>query len=170
MIAIKTAKKEQIPHIIKLAEELWPETFASILTAKQITYMMEMMYSPDSLEKQMNDGHQYAIVSENNENIGYVSYEINHNNTNKTKIHKLYILPDRQRKGIGKIVIDYVAHEAKKSKNNALFLNVNKYNESAIGFYQKHRFILVKKEVIDIGNGFIMDDFVFELKLNEAEH
>ena len=57
-----------------------------------------------------------------------------------------------------------------ESKNNALFLNVNKHNQSAIGFYEKHGFFLVKKEVIDIGNGFIMDDFVFELELNETEN
>ncbi|HUI32453.1 MAG: GNAT family N-acetyltransferase [Dysgonamonadaceae bacterium] len=170
MIEIRRAGEKQIPKIIKLADELWPATFTSILSAKQIAYMMEMMYSRESLEKQMNDGHQYAIVMENDVDVGYVSYEINHDNSDKTKIHKLYILPEHQRKGIGKIVVDYVAQEARRSQNSALFLNVNKHNESAIGFYEKHGFFLVKKEVIDIGNGFIMDDFVFELELNETEN
>ena len=169
MIEIKTAEKEQISIIRKLAKELWPDTFAPILTAKQIAYMMEMMYSRESLEKQLEEGHQYAIVSDDNEEIGYVSYEINHTHSDKTKIHKLYLLPDRQRKGVGKKVIDYVAQEAKKSKNKALFLNVNKHNRGAISFYRKNNFMLVKEEVIDIGNGFVKDDFVFELKLNQEE-
>lgn len=169
MIAIKAAQKEQIPLIRKLAEELWPNAFASILTAKQISYMMEMMYSEESLETQMNEGHQYAIVSENKKDIGYVSYEINHNNSDKTKIHKLYLLSNKQRRGIGKIVLDYVVSEAKKSKNKALFLNVNKQNQRAINFYRKHHFILIKEEVISIGEGFVMDDFVFELDLNQDE-
>ena len=65
-------------------------------------------------------------------------------------------------------MIDYVTQRAIEAKNNALFLNVNKYNHGAIDFYKKHHFILIKEEEIDIGNGFIMDDFVFELALNKA--
>ena len=169
MIEIKIADKKHIPIIKELAEVLWPATFSPILSDKQIEYMMKMMYSHDSLKKQMDSGHQYVIAIENGVNIGYVSFEVNHNNTKKTKIHKLYILPQHQRKGAGKIIIEHVAKEAVKSKNNSLFLNVNKHNQSAIDFYKKHHFFLIKKEVIDIGNGFIMDDFVFELKLNNTE-
>ena len=170
MIEIKIADKKHIPIIRELAEILWPATFAPILSDKQIEYMMEMMYSQESLEKQMDAGHQYIIAVEDGVSIGYVSFEVNHNNTKKTKIHKLYILPQYQRKGAGKNIIEYVAKEAIKSENNVLFLNVNKHNQSAIHFYQKHDFFLLKKEVIDIGNGFIMDDFVFELKLNESKY
>jgi hypothetical protein len=39
----------------------------------------------------------------------------------------------------------------------------------AINFYRKYHFVLVKEETIDIGDGFIMDDYVFELTLNQAE-
>jgi ribosomal protein S18 acetylase RimI-like enzyme len=45
-----------------------------------------------------------------------------------------------------------------------LFLNVNKYN-SAIQFYHKIGFEIAKEEVIDIGNGFVMDDYVMEKQL-----
>ena len=170
MIEIKIADKKHIPIIRELAEVLWPATFAPILSDKQIEYMMGMMYSHDSLEKQMDSGNQYSIAVENGVNIGYVAFELNHNKKNKTKIHKLYILPQHQRKGAGKIIIEYVAKEAIKSNNNAVFLNVNKHNQSAIDFYQKHNFFLLKKEVIDIGNGFIMDDFVFELEMKELKY
>ena len=167
MISIVTATKQHIPIIRELANHLWPVAFASILSAQQIDYMMDMMYSPASLEQQMDDGHQYAIASENNVNVGYMSYETSHNKSDKTKIHKLYISPHYQRRGIGKAMIDHVAQQALETNNNALFLNVNKYNTQAINFYRKHHFFLSKKEEIDIGNGFIMDDFVFELSLNE---
>ena len=168
MIEIVSAQKQHIPVIKRLADYLWPKAFASILSAEQIGYMMEMMYSHDSLEKQMEQGHQYAIVREDDVDIGYVSYEISHNKSDRTKIHKLYISPEYQRHGIGKLMVDYVAQKGIEAENNALFLNVNKYNNGAIDFYKKHRFILIKEEQIDIGNGFIMDDFVFELALNKA--
>lgn len=169
MIEITKATKQQIPIIRELANELWPTAFSSILTTQQIEYMMEMMYSDSSLEKQMDDGHQYAIASQYNQKIGYVSYEVNYHQSNKTKIHKIYISPQNQRQGIGKAIVDYVAEQALNANNSALFLNVNKYNTQAISFYRKHHFGLTKEEVIDIGDGFIMDDFVFELTLNPSE-
>ena len=169
MIEITKAHKQHIPPIRELADQLWPVAFASILSAQQIDYMMEMIYSPASLSKQMDEGHQYAITSQNKVNIGYVSYEISHHQSDKTKIHKLYISPQHQRHGVGKAMIDYVAQQAIEANNNSLFLNVNKYNMQAINFYRKHHFVLVKEEAIDIGDGFIMDDYVFELALNQAE-
>ena len=167
MIAIRAAQKDDISTIRALAQRFWPVAFASILSEKQIEYMMEMMYSPNLLKEQMSQGHQFAIASRKNENLGYLSYELNCNNLNKTKIHKLYISPNHQRLGVGGAMVNYVALQALKAKNNALFLNVNKQNEKAINFYKKHHFQLVKEEEIDIGDGFIMDDYVFELTLNQ---
>ena len=172
MIEITKAHKQHIPTIRELADQLWPVAFTSILSEQQIDYMMEMMYSPASLAQQMDAGHQYAIVSlakPNIQNIRYVSYEIDYHQSDKTKIHKLYISPHHQRHGVGKAMIDYVAKQALEANNNSLFLNVNKYNSQAINFYRKHHFVLVKEEAIDIGDGFIMDDYVFELSLNQAE-
>lgn len=169
MIEITKAHKQHIPAIKQLAEQMWPVAFASILSAQQIDYMMEMMYSAASLAKQMDEGHQYAIAKFDKQNIGYVSYEIDHSKSNKTKIHKLYISPQHQRHGVGKAIIDYVTKQALEQKNYSLFLNVNKYNSQAISFYRKHYFVLVKEEAIDIGDGFIMDDYVFELLFNQDE-
>ena len=169
MIEITTADKQHIPAIIKLSKHLWPIAFAHILSKQQIDYMMEMMYSCASLEKQMDEGHQYAIARIDNADVGYVSHEINCNQTNKTKIHKLYISPAHQRQGVGQALLEYVVKHALQSNNRALFLNVNKHNTKAINFYKKHHFFLTKKEEIDIGNGFIMDDYVFELTLDPTK-
>ena len=165
MIEIIKVNKEHIPTIRSLAQEFWPVAFASILTAQQIEYMMEMMYSHSSLEGQMNKGHQFAIASKNNKKVGYMSYETDCEGMGITKIHKLYISPHYQRMGVGKAMVDFVTEQALQANNSALFLNVNKHNNKAIGFYNKHHFQLIKEEEIDIGEGFIMDDYVFELIL-----
>lgn len=165
MIEIIKVNKQHITTIRSLAQEFWPIAFASILSEQQIKYMMEMMYSPASLEKQMDKGHRFAIVTKNGAQVGYMSYEIDCENSNKTKIHKLYISPKSQRMGVGKAMVYFVTQQALKANNKAIYLNVNKYNKKAIGFYNKHHFQLVKEEEIDIGDGFIMDDYVFELTL-----
>ena len=165
MVKITRANKQHIPLIRELSEEIWAPTFAPILTKQQIAYMMEMMYSPSSLNKQMSSGHEYIVAQRDKENVGYLSYELNCGESGKTKIHKLYILPQHQRGGVGKAMVDYVAQQALQANNSALYLNVNKHNDKAIGFYKKHHFVLAKEEVIDIGKGFVMDDYVFELPL-----
>ena len=47
-----------------------------------------------------------------------------------------------------------------------LRLNVNKHNEKAIRAYLRNGFRTVESVKNDIGNGFFMDDYVMEKRLN----
>jgi diamine N-acetyltransferase len=81
----------------------------------------------------------------------------------KSKLHKLYLLPSYHGKGIGKALLQEVARRMREAGQQSLTLNVNKDNQKAIDFYRSQGFVEVYKEVIDIGNGFVMDDVVMEL-------
>ena len=98
---IVEASTEHIFIIQSLSDRIWPQTFGNILTQDQIAYMMDMMYSKPALEKQMENGHHYLLVEEDGEYLGYLSYELNYKKSDITKIHKIYILPSLQGKGIG---------------------------------------------------------------------
>jgi ribosomal protein S18 acetylase RimI-like enzyme len=160
---IVVATKEQLAIVKNLAYIIWPNAYETILSKAQLDYMLEMIYSIDSLEKQFNNGHVFILIEDDQNFIGFASYELNCNNSNKTKLQKLYVLPEIQGKGIGKQVIDYIKDKVVLSNNVALFLNVNKFNK-AKDFYQKYGFQIIKEEVIDIGNNYIMDDYVMEIK------
>jgi len=54
---------------------------------------------------------------------------------------------------------------AKEEKMRAVVLNVNRFNP-AVSFYEKYGFKIIKEEVIDIGNGYVMDDYVMEMLVN----
>ena len=163
MIQIVPATTSHIKAIQEVSALAWPEAFKDILSASQIAYMMEWMYSEASLREQMEEkNNHYFLVTLDDQNVGYLSIEHNCENKEKTKIHKLYILPDQQKKGIGRMLIDFALERAREAGDSAIYLNVIKYNRYAIAFYQRTGFFLAKEEVIDIGNGFIMDDFVFE--------
>jgi ribosomal protein S18 acetylase RimI-like enzyme len=58
-------------------------------------------------------------------------------------------------------MIDYITEAARKNNQEALLLNVNK-NNIAKNFYKKLGFNIVLDEVIDIGQGYVMDDYVME--------
>jgi ribosomal protein S18 acetylase RimI-like enzyme len=167
MIEIIPATTDNIPDIQKISSVAWPHTFKDILSEEQIAYMMHWMYSDESLREQMEkQHHRYVLAKHGEEFVAYLSYEPNCENTGKTKIHKIYILPSHQRKGIGKLLFNFVMTKARETGEKAVYLNVNKNNRNAIDFYRRMGFYRAKEEVIDIGNGFVMDDYVFEKPLD----
>jgi ribosomal protein S18 acetylase RimI-like enzyme len=166
MMVIEHNSDVNFTDIRAIAAEVWPKVYGAILSEKQLEYMMNMMYSVASLQTQANvKQHHFILAKENNVSIGFASYEFDCNQTNKTKIHKFYILSNHHGKGIGKIILNHITKEAEAQNNTALFLNVNKYN-SAQQFYKKMGFQITEEEVIDIGQGYVMDDYVMEKKIN----
>ena len=163
-MTFSVATNSQLEIIQDLAKAIWPDAYGAILSQEQLEYMMEMMYSLDSLENQLKNNIVFLLAKEENDFIGFASYELNFQNSNKTKIHKLYVLPTIQGKGVGKNLILHIQEIAKKNSNAALILNVNKYNK-AKDFYLHNQFEIADSLVVDIGNGYVMDDFVMVKKI-----
>ncbi len=158
---IIVASKEQLPIVRELAIIIWEQTYRSILSNEQFDYMMNMMYSISSLEKQLQNNKIFLLAEEDNQFIGFASYELNIEETTKTKIHKLYVLPETQGKGVGKQLIDFIKEIAISNQNTEIILTVNKYNK-AKDFYLKNGFEIIQEAVFDIGNGYVMDDYIME--------
>lgn len=163
MIHLEKITNTQLPIIKDLAYTIWPTTYGEILSSEQLNYMLDNFYSVESLEKQMDNGQVFEVLLEDKNIVGYLGYEFNCSDTGLLKIHKIYLLPETQGKGFGKFMIDEVVKIAKNNNQKGVFLNVNKYNNAQF-FYNKLGFTITKEEVIDIGNDYIMDDYVMELK------
>jgi ribosomal protein S18 acetylase RimI-like enzyme len=162
MIVIKNNTDTNFVEIRAIAQEVWPIAYGSILSSDQLDYMMDMMYSVSSLQAQTDiKKNLFILAIENDKALGFAGYEFNYNDSAKTKIHKIYVLTTQQGKGIGKQLIDFIAEEAKLMQQKGLILNVNK-NNKAIEFYKILGFSISAEEVIDIGNGYVMDDYVME--------
>ena len=158
------ANSEHIPIIIELTKKIWPVAYGEILSKAQLDYMIEKFYNETALRELIQKGHVFYLAQDDKDNyVGFVSYEIN-SEPNKTKIHKIYVLPQTQGTGLGKQFFELVKEKAIENNQKAIFLNVNKYN-NAINFYTKLGFVKVKDEVIDIGNGYVMDDYVMEVAI-----
>ncbi len=163
-MTIVVASKEQLPIVQQLAHVIWPHTFEKILSTDQIEYMLDMMYSMASLEEQLQSKRVFLLAESDNHFVGFASYELNCDDSNKTKIHKIYVLPEKQGKGIGRQLITFISDIALANQNPTLILTVNKYNK-ATNFYLKNGFEITSEAVFDIGNGYVMDDYIMEKKL-----
>lgn len=162
---IRQLAKEELTKVQSIAHLTWPSTFANILSPEQIEYMLNWMYDLKMLESQLEKGHSFLLAEEDGKELGFAGFELNVADGPKAKLHKIYLLPETQGKGTGKALILEVADRARKAGQKGLLLNVNKYNQKAINFYLRIGFQEIYKEVIDIGNGYLMDDVVMELNL-----
>ena len=160
-VEIRKATKIDLEVIHQLASSIWRKHYPGIISNEQIDYMLEKMYSAESLLQQLKDGHYFYLAIENQEPIGYYS----HSETTPGKyfLHKLYIQTDIQRKGTGQLLLNHLisllpdAHEIR--------LTVNRKNLKAIKFYFKNGFIIEEVKNFDIGNGYLMEDFVMLKKM-----
>lgn len=162
MFSISHASQEDIPLIRELTFKVWPQTYAAIISPQQIDYMLEMMYSETSLQKQMGEGIQFILVYDEEAPVGFAAYQ--QIQPGVYKLHKIYILTSQQGKGTGKFVIDHITHDIKQKGAGALQLQVNRHNK-ARNFYEKLGFTVIKEADFDIGNGYFMNDYVMEKKI-----
>jgi ribosomal protein S18 acetylase RimI-like enzyme len=165
MVHLRLLAKDELLLIQKIAQHTWPSTFAGILSIEQIDYMLNWMYDLQLLESQMDKGHGFLVAEEDGAAIGFAGYELNHLAGSLSKLHKLYLLPSSQGKGVGKALLLEVAKRAREARQKSLVLNVNKQNKKAIDFYRVLGFVTIRQEVNDIGSGYVMDDDVMELSL-----
>lgn len=157
---IRKAGTEDVSIIRNLAQLIWPEAYGEIISKEQIAYMLELMYSEESLKAQMQKGHQFILAVNDDLPIGFAAFSKKFDEEPQTfRLHKLYVLPRQHAQGVGSSLLNNVIEESKAAGANQLELNVNKFN-IAKQFYDKKGFTILREEVLNIGDGYVMDDYV----------
>ncbi|PXY39416.1 GNAT family N-acetyltransferase [Flavobacterium cheongpyeongense] len=165
MIRISEATVKDIKNIQDITNITWPITYGQILSKEQLRYMLDLFYSNEELINQFEKKEQlFYMISEDEVILGFIGIEHNYKDEAVTKIHKIYLLPETQGKGIGKKVIEKIEKLALENHSTALSLNVNRFN-SALNFYKKTGFEIINEVNIDIGKGYLMEDYVMTKKL-----
>ena len=163
-LSIRPGDLDDINIIGFLAQQIWPETYGEILTGEQLQYMLNLFYSPASLRRQMlDDKHQFLIVEEGEEPIGFAAWS-GTAEPGVFKLHKLYVLPGRQGKGLGRGMLQYIYQVIRPQGARTLLLNVNRWNK-ARQFYERMGFAVIKEEDVPIGRGYFMNDYVMEVSV-----
>lgn len=153
---MKLIKVSDIKLLANLASEIWHEYWPCILSNEQIDYMVEKFQSEKAIQKQIEDEkYTYYFLMQNNEIIGYTGVS---DKGDYLFLSKLYIKKDFRHKGYGKLAFD----EIRKLGFNRIKLTVNKNNKNTIDAYLKYGFKIIDEDVTDIGNGFVMDDYIME--------
>lgn len=133
MTKIRQANEADIPAIQQIATESWHHTYQDLMPLKIINQCVETFYQEDVLIKRIAD-RCVLVASEDQVIKGFLDAS---ENLQDAHLYALYIKPGATRQGIGsRLFYDYINREHPQS----LTVDVEKGNEKAGRFYQKHNF------------------------------
>jgi len=164
MTSFTPITQNDFQQVFYLSKEIWNNNYQDMISQEQIDYMLNMMYNPKRLQKDLKEGYQWEFIYHNNNLIGYLAYVIE--DDNRVFLSKIYLKTKTQGMGLGKLALNRVKDYAKTNNCKAVYLTVNRGNEKGVRAYKKAGFIIIGEEDFDIGNGYIMDDYVFEYTIH----
>lgn len=157
--SLRKASSADILQIATLAEKIWRAHYTPIIGKEQVDYMLEKMYSAESLLQQQQSGQQFFLAQINGRPIGYLSVS---SKENDFFLHKFYLDTKEQGKGLGKLFFAELLSIYPEMKT--MRLQVNRLNYKTINFYFRLGFVIEEAKNFDIGDGFFMNDYVMVLK------
>ena len=157
---IRPAALADVAAAQQLAARVWYAHYPGIISPAQIEYMLARGYASDALRRFVEGPDAgLELACRDGALLGFAAWLAGPSG-DEVKLDKLYVDPARQRAGIGGRLIERVAMLARQRGAGTLVLNVNKHNASALAAYRRHGFEVREAVVVDIGGGFVMDDYV----------
>jgi len=164
LIITQVNSAEEIAEVARLAAEIWHEYYVSIITIDQIAYMVQKYQSVEAISDQIRQqGYEYYLIHRNDKvRIGYIAVR---QEEEKLFLSKLYIGKEHRGQGYASRSFAFLDELCKNRNLSHIWLTVNRYNESSISVYANKGFRIVREQIADIGNGFVMDDYVMEKEI-----
>ena len=159
---IPVTNMELVYSLVPVAEEIWREHYIPIIGENQVEYMLEKFLSADALVEQINSGYEYFLFSYDYTFAGFAGIL---EEDGKLFLSKLYVDEEFRGKGIGKYMFEKIIEICKMRKLTKIWLTCNRHNTNTLAIYEHLGFQKVREEVTDIGNGYVMDDFILEYEI-----
>lgn len=163
-ISITKANESDLTAIANLADIIWREHYTPIIGPEQVEYMLAKFQSVSAMSQQLSEGVDYYSLWLDDLLIGYLSF---YTEGDVLFLSKIYVLSQLRGQGIGQQAVEFVKQQAQSKGLERIQLTVNKYNTGSITAYERMGFKKTEEIVMDIGGGFVMDDYVMELLLSE---
>lgn len=158
---IRLAKHEDAKNIENLARPIWIEHYTPLIGLAQVNYMLDKFQSESAIFAQIEQNYDYYLVesinSENDEQM--VGFFCIQEREKSLFISKFYLSSSARGQGLGRKMMVFIENIAKTSQKEQLMLTVNKQNPS-LNVYLRLGFEKTEDVTFDIGNGYVMDDYV----------
>lgn len=160
-LRISVARQDQLGIVVSLAHDIWHRYYPSIISKAQIDYMLRQRYTQDALaERFQKRGSSILIAWLGPLAVGFAMLSIPDDALDEVTLDAFYLHPDHHRRGFGRVFMEQVVDHLHHQPRSTLVLNVNRRNITAINFYFRQGFIIRSAVDVNLGHGFIGDDFV----------
>lgn len=160
MVSIQPVKTpEQVEAMCRIAQQVWHQHFTPIIGEKQVEYMLEKFQSPRAVTEQLQGGYEYFFLCWEDRPVGYMGI---HQEDGSLFLSKLYLQQEYRGKKIASKAMEFLVALCRERGLKSIWLTVNKHNDTTIAIYQKMGFYEICQQRADIGNGFVMDDYVMQ--------
>jgi diamine N-acetyltransferase len=160
---VRVSRREQIASVASLAREIWDEYYVPLIGEAQVDYMVARFQSEAAIQQQIREDYEYFLVHRGQNDVGYLAVQEDAP-SRRMFISKLYLTKGARGTGTGRACMEFIEHSARGRGLSALWLTVNKGNPS-VAVYERLGFRISDAIVMDIGGGFVMDDFRMEREL-----
>ncbi len=160
---IVPAEYKDIASLSAFASRIVREHFTPLIGAEQNEYMIRRFQSPEALQEAFESGYRYYWVKDDGKDAGFLAYQVR---PDHLYLSKFYTDAPFRGRHLAKKMLDFVIARAEEENRSVIRLNVNKDNAGPVAVYRHLGFAVTSFEKNDIGNGFVMDDYVMEYYLN----
>jgi ribosomal protein S18 acetylase RimI-like enzyme len=158
---VRLATRSELPILAALAHRIWQAHYPGIISQGQIEYMLESGYAIPTLEAELESGVLFPLIFDQQNAIGFAAYGPTETPF-QAKLHKLYLDIAYHGLGLGQRLLNWIESSARSDRFTHLVLQVNKNNAKAIAAYRRRGYAIQREVVVEIGQGYLMDDFVME--------
>lgn len=157
--------QEQAAVTADLARQIWQEYYSPIIGPEQVEYMLSRFQSSERIWQDINEaGYRYSLVEVDGQPAAYMAVKTD-NDEHSLFLSKFYIDQKYRQQGLGRLMLDEQIQYCRSFGLNSIWLTVNKNNQQSIAAYYKLGFVQTDSVVNDIGDGYVMDDFVMRLTI-----
>lgn len=161
---------EQLATIAALAHEIWYEFYVPLIGRAQVDYMVEKFQNASAMQSQIEQGYEYFLVQQQDatgsaRDVGYCA--VQEQADGALFLSKFYLHKSARGAGTGRKCMEFIEELARRRGLSLLWLTVNKGNPS-VQAYQRLGFRIAADLVMDIGGGFVMDDYRMEKPLTSS--
>ena len=153
----------EIHEIAALAAEIWHQHFTPIIGEAQVNYMVDKFQSYPALRSQIKqDGSEYYQIHISHTFAGYIGI---HQEEDALFLSKLYIKKDCRGQHLATEALNFLIRLCEERGLKKIWLTCNKYNAHTLKVYDHLGFVITDEQVADIGNGFVMDDYILTYEI-----
>ena len=159
---IVTLVKEEYASFCEFAQEVFIDYYIPLIGRKQAEYMADLFLSVSAIGKLIEEGARFRILKEDGKSLGFCEYL---KEEDRIFLSKLYVKKEHRHEGLGKRLFEDCVSYAKENDVGRIYLTVNKHNTPSYEIYLHLGFKVIDAVVNEIGEGYVMDDYIMEMKI-----